>query len=191
MAKNRDASKSFPIGSVCLLLDTSSIVRIRNFEETIPLYAKFFDLYTLAVNKKELEKLTANEQKGSQALEFSIELIRQIQLGNITALRTGAPYVNMPKAFDRMLERHFPSNNLSLADKMLLFFANSAKENTALVTNDQELKECATALGITAFGAFDLHLMMQEIDARPQKLADIYPALERAKEIIEKLNPSC
>lgn len=189
MAKNRDASKSFPSGSVSLLLDTSSIVRIRNFGEVIPGYAEYFNLYTLEKNKRELDYLGSSADR-THTIECSMELIKQLQNGNIKTLRNGAPYVSMPKGFERDINKKFPENNLSYTDKLLLFFASSAANNVAIVTNDREIKTIAGQLGLTAFGAFDLYLIMEHLSFRPTNLDEIKPLISEARLVIDAMNPS-
>lgn len=189
MAKNRDAASCFNGSNVSLLLDTSSIVRIRNFGEVIPVYAQYFDLYTLEKNKRELDYLGSSADR-SHTIECSMELIKQLQCGNIKTLRNGAPYVSMPKSFERDINKKFPENNLSYTDKLLLFFASSAANNVAIVTNDREIKTVAGQLGLTAFGAFDLYLIMERLTFRPTNLDDIKPFVTDAKLIIDAMGPS-
>ena len=188
--KNRDVGKAFPHGNVCLLLDTSSIVRIRNFNESIPLYAQYFELYTLEKNKKELNYLGEAPERSSWCFEYSMGLIQQLQAGNIKTLRNGAPYVSMPKSFEREIDKKFPNNNLSYTDKLMLFFTNCGGDNIALVTNDRELRSIAEALGLTTFGAFDLYLMVNKLTERPKNLSDIAYAIEYAKNFIKNMTPS-
>lgn len=188
--KNRDVAKAFPHGNVCLLLDTSSIVRIRNFNEAIPLYAQLFELYTLEKNKKELNYLGETPGRSTWCFEYSMGLIQQLQAGNIKTLRNGAPYVSMPKSFEREIDKKFPQNNLSYTDKLMLFFTNFGGDNVALVTNDRELRNIAEALGLTTFGAFDLYLMVNQITERPQNLESMADAIDYAKNFIKKMTPS-
>lgn len=189
MAKNRDAAACFDANSVSLLLDTSSIVRIRNFGDVIPVYSKFFKLFTLEKNKRELDYLGGSAER-PHTIEFSMELIRQLQCGNIKTLRNGAPYVSMPKAFERDINKKFPENNLSYTDKLLLFFASSTPGNVAIVTNDREIRTVAAELGLVAFGAFDLHIIMEHLTFRPASLDELKPFVAEARQIIETMNPS-
>ena len=189
MAKNRDAAACFDANSVSLLLDTSSIVRIRDFRDVIPVYADYFNLYTLEKNKRELDYLGGSSER-PHTIEFSMELIKQLQCGNIKTLRNGAPYVSMPKAFERDINKKFPENNLSYTDKLLLFFASSTPGNVAIVTNDREIRTIAGELGLVAFGAFDLYLIMERLTFRPINLDDIKPFVTDAKLIIDAMTPS-
>lgn len=188
-SKNRDASACFSTGSVSLILDTSSIVRIRNFSDVIPVYANYFNLYTLEKNKRELDYLGGSSER-PHTIEFSMELIKQLQCGNIKTLRNGAPYVSMPKSFERDINKKFPENNLSYTDKLLLFFASSAPGNVAIVTNDREIRTIAAELGLVAFGAFDLHIIMEHLTFRPASLDELRPFVDEARQIIDAMNPS-
>ena len=188
-SKNRDASACFSTGSVSLILDTSSIVRIRNFSDVIPVYANYFNLFTLEKNKRELNYLGGSAER-AHILEVSKELIQQFHAENIKKLRNGAPYVNMPKSFERDINKKFPENNLSYTDKLLMFFASSAPGNVAIVTNDRELRTIASEIGLMAFGAFDLHIIMEHLTFRPASLDELRPYVDEARQIIEAMNPS-
>lgn len=190
MPKNRDVSAIFASNRVSLLIDTSSIVRIRNFSEAIPYYAKFFDLYTLEKNKSELTFLADDPLKSSFMLSYSLELIKQIQEGNIKTLRNGAPYVAMPKSFDRKICKKFPNNELSYTDKLLLFFTSSSKESTILVTNDRELHDIAEELGIVSFGAYELFILMNKTEIAPKNVKELLPAIAETKNTIKMASHS-
>lgn len=187
MPKNRDVSVIFAKNKVSLLLDTSSIVRIRNFSDAIPTYATCFELYTLEKNKTELTFLTDNPSKSNFMMSYSLELIRQIQQGNIKTLKNGAPNVAMPKRFERTIEKDFPNNNLSYTDKLLIYFANSAPNNVALVTNDRELREIATKMGIVTFGAFELFLLMDKVTSCPTSVNEITEYIAESNQIINAM----
>ena len=191
MAKNREASGIFNPNHISLLLDTSSIVRIRELSTVIPAYAELFDLYTLDKNKTELGYLL---EKSPNFMKYSVELIQLIQMGYIKTLKNGAPNVSMPKKFSRQIDKDFPANNLSYTDKLLLYFSSSAPENVALVTNDRELHSVAEQSGLLAFGAFELHLIMENIFENnctlPSDLNQLKNLVNQAKQKIYDTTPS-
>lgn len=190
MSKNRNAAASFNLDRVSLLIDTSSIVRIRNFSEVIPQYAKLFDLYTLEKNKTELTFLADNPVKTDIMISYTIQLINQIHLKNIKVLKNGAPNVAMPRSFDRNIGKIFPNNELSYTDKLLLFFADSAKNNVILVTNDRELRMVAEHMGILAFGAYELYCIKDKIKSAPKDVKEIVPIVKRTTYFIKNAPPS-
>lgn len=175
----------FRTDKVSLLLDTSSIVRIRNFSESVPKYAEIFDLYTLEKNKAELTFLMVDPQKVQSMFRYSVELIEQIQLGNIKILRNGPPYFSMPRSFQKKIDKWFPKNHLSFTDRIMLFVVSSAPENIILVTNDRELRDAGEAMGFTVFGAYELYLLEKDtsIMRHPQKVTDLSENIANAKKI--------
>ncbi len=196
MSKNRDGSAIFSKCKVSLLLDTSSIVRVRNFSEAIPNYTDYFDIYTLEKNKTELSFLTEDPTKADFMMTCAMELIKQIQLQNIKTLKNGAPNVAMPKHFERNIDKCFPGNNLSYTDKLLLFFSSCAVDNVILITNDRELRETAEKMGITAFGAFELYLIVNFFNMlknkqpdflAPTTTTDFVPFIAQSKKIINEI----
>lgn len=184
MPKNRNAAASFNLDHVSLLIDTSSIVRIRNFSEVIPQYAQLFDLYTLEKNKTELTFLADDPVKTDIMMFYTLELINQIRLGNVKMLKNGAPNVAMPRSFDRNVCKLFPNNELSYTDKLLLFFADSAKDNVILVTNDRELRIVAERIGIVSFGAYELYCIKDKIKSAPKSIKEILPIVIETNQLV-------
>lgn len=189
MTKHKRKNDLFSNNAVALLLDTSSLVRIREFSNSIPLYSKFFNLYTLEKNKRELNHLAsdvADLDKSTTAFKYSIMLSQQLENGNVKLIKNGA---GIPKSFWKQVGRNFPGNRLSYTDTSLLYYAQQNK-NVILVTNDRELRTIAQECDVTVLGAFDLFLLMEQLSFRPKKVEELQELIDRTKEIIKKINPS-
>lgn len=177
MSKNKNDATNFEVDRVVLLIDTSALVRIRNFSEAIPQYAQFFNLYTLERNRQELNYLNKNNNN-ALTFYYSIELIKQVQMGTIKIMKTR----KLPRKFVRKIDQEFPRNNLSSTDKLLIFEASNIKDNVVLVTNDRELSRVAGKLGIATLGAFELYLLIkEEIQTVPKNVQELLPAIFEAK----------
>lgn len=179
MPKNRDISTAFSKDRVSLLFDTSSLVRIKNFEVAIQNYCQVFELYTLDKNKTELSFLY--EKEGM--MDYMKKLIIELQNHTIHSLKVG-DYRKMPRKFENQINTQFPENGLSYIDKLLIYFA-SANPNTILVTNDRMLREVATGMGIMSFGARELYIMAHWLDKTATSIEEIMPEIKQAMEIAD------
>lgn len=180
MPKNRDSSTIFPKGKVSLLFDTSALVRIKNFEASIHKYNQFFSLFTLDKNKTELSFLY--EKEGM--MDCMKKLINELQQNTIVSLKVG-DYKKMPRKFETRVNTQFPDNGLSYIDKLLIYYSLLSPETVILVTNDRKLREIATEMGVTSFGARELYIISYWLSKEPASIEEIMPEIKQAMEVAD------
>lgn len=197
MPRNKNNfSGIFPKGKLSILIDASSLIRLRDFENSIKQYSQYYELYTTDFNKSELEYKTSNVSTDDEVERSSILFDRILEVAKLASPSNG--FITVIKAINKINKRDFkayeemvmesnPENNLSHIDIVLMYISSQAADRVILLTSDTQLRKNAEMHGICSMGPTFLETLTYEYQRSgacfPTTTAEVksaYPAIKEA-----------